>query len=183
MVRFFEPVKFILLLIWPLLTFSQADTEDPFGLNDAPVITAKDKTTEALASDARSSLVVVTQQGRGGAVSGTGTGFVISEDGLIATCAHVIGESRPITIRFDNGKEHEVTEIHAWDRKLDLAILRIEAKGLNPLPLARTEAVKQGTEVIAMGNPHGLEFSVVRGVVSGLREIDGLSLIQIAIPI
>ena len=56
----------------------------------------------------RPSIVVITQEGREGKVVGTGTGFVISEDGLIATCSHVIGESRLIKVRFDNGNEYKV---------------------------------------------------------------------------
>jgi len=159
------------------------EPEDPFGLNDQPGIAETDRTTAEIAATTRGSLVVVTQKGRDGQTAGTGSGFVLSKDGLIATCAHVIGESRPVIIRFEDGEEHEVTAIHAWDRTLDLAILKIDAKGLTPLALAKPESIKQGADVIAMGNPQGLEFSVVRGVVSGLREIDNQSLIQIAIPI
>ena len=183
MVRYLEHVIVILVLTFPLICIAQNEIEDPFGINELPAINAADKTAELLAKDKRSSIVVITQEGRQGKISGTGTGFVISEDGLIATCAHVIGESRPITVRFANGKEYEVKEIFAWDRKLDLAILKIEEKDLIALNLAKANTAKQGAEVIAMGNPQGLEFSVVRGIISGLREIDGSSLIQIAIPI
>ena len=157
--------------------------EDPFGLNDKPAIEIADASVADLAAATRDSLVVITQSGRDGATAGTGTGFVISADGLIATCAHVIGESRPISVRFESGDEHEVTAIHAWDRKLDLAVLQIDKKGLKPLALAPAESLKQGAEVVAMGNPHGLEFSIVRGVVSALRTIAEQPLIQVAIPI
>ena len=183
MVRFLEHAILILFLTYHSVCFSQNEEEDPFGLNELPIIKAEDKTAELLAKEKRSSIVVITQEGRDGKVSGTGTGFVISKDGLIATCAHVIGESRPIKVRFEDGKEYEVTEIFAWDRKLDLAILKIEAKDLIELALAKEDTAKQGTKVIAMGNPQGLEFSVVSGIISGLREIEGSSLIQIAIPI
>ncbi|MCP4846961.1 MAG: tetratricopeptide repeat protein [Verrucomicrobiaceae bacterium] len=181
--RFLHP--WLLLLATACMLKAQDDQEpkDPFGLDDPPEIAAVDRTTAEIAATTRGSLVVVTQKGRDGQTTGTGSGFVISEDGLIATCAHVIGESRPIIIRFEDGEEHEVTAIHAWDRTLDLAILRINAEGLTPLPLAEPENIKQGADVIAMGNPQGLEFSVVRGVVSGLRDIENQSLIQIAIPI
>ena len=168
MVRFLEHAILILFLTYHSVCFSQNEEEDPFGLNELPIIKAEDKTAELLAKEKRSSIVVITQEGRDGKVSGTGTGFVISKDGLIATCAHVIGESRPIKVRFEDGKEYEVTEIFAWDRKLDLAILKIEAKDLIELDLAKENTAKQGTKVIAMGNPQGLEFSVVSGIISGL---------------
>ena len=73
---------------------------------------------------------------------------MISEDGLIATCAHVIGESRGITVRFDDGEEREVTAVHAWDRTLDLAVLRVEAEGLRPLELAGSEDIEQGMDQV-----------------------------------
>ena len=136
-----------------------------------------------MAKKIRPSIVVVTQEGREGKTVGTGTGFVISENGLIATCAHVIGESRLIKVRFDDGNEYKVEQIFASDRKLDLAILKINAKDLKPLQVERTQISEQGAEVIAMGNPQGLEFSIVRGIISGIRKIDNQSLIQIAIPI
>ena len=136
-----------------------------------------------IAKKIRPSIVVVTQEGREGKTVGTGTGFVISENGLIATCAHVIGESRLIKVRFDDGNEYKVEQIFASDRKLDLAILKINAKDLKPLQVERTQISEQGAEVIAMGNPQGLEFSIVRGIISGIRKIDNQSLIQIAIPI
>lgn len=136
-----------------------------------------------MAKKIRPSIVVITQEGREGKVVGTGTGFVISEDGLIATCSHVIGESRLIKVRFDNGNEYKVEKIFASDRKLDLAILKINEAGLRPLQLETEKSSEQGMEVIAMGNPQGLEFSIVRGIISGIREIENQSLIQIAIPI
>ena len=145
--------------------------------------TRGDESIPSLAKKTRPSIVVITQEGRDGQVVGTGTGFIISENGLIATCAHVIGESRPIKVRFDNGKEYRVQEIFASDRNLDLAILKINAKGLIPLEIKTDKVPEQGEEVIAIGNPQGLEFSIVRGIISGIREIDDQSLIQIAIPI
>ena len=96
------------------------------------------RSVEELAKLARRSAVVVRHGGRTGGEGGTGSGFVISDKGLIATCAHVIGESRPLTVHFDDGSEHEVTSIHAWDAKLDLAVLQIDSgdRALVPLKLA-----------------------------------------------
>ena len=143
------------------------------------------QSVETLARSARRSAVVVRHGGRSGGSGGTGSGFVISREGHIATCAHVIGESRPLTVHFDDGSEYKVTAIHAWDAKLDLAVLKIDAgdRKLEPIPLAEADAIVQGTEVIAMGAPHGLEFSVVRGVLSAVRDYEGRTLLQVAIPV
>jgi S1-C subfamily serine protease len=101
-----------------------------------------------------------------------GTGFIVNEEGLIATNLHVIGEARRLEIEMSDGTKHEVAEVTATDAHWDLALLRVKGTGFKPLPLADSEAVKQGQPVVAMGNPEGLAFSVVEGVVSALREVD-----------
>ena len=146
----------------------------------APALT---NSVEALAALARPSVVVISHFGRDGAVDGVGTGFVVSEDGLIATCLHVIGEARPIQVQFSDGKRYEARVVHAWDRKLDLALIRIDATNLPALRLGDSDKLRQGTPVVAMGNPRGLQHSVVQGVVSALREFDGGPMIQLAMPI
>ncbi len=138
---------------------------------------------EKLTEMVRKSVVVVSFTGRDHKTLGLGSGFVISKDGLIATNLHVIGEARPIFVQTADGTRHPVTEIHATDQAMDLAILKIATKNLTPLPLGDSKTLQQGEEVVALGNPQGLTFSVVEGVVSGRREIDGKPMIQLAIPI
>ncbi|WP_156346551.1 S1C family serine protease [Verrucomicrobium spinosum] len=121
---------------------------------------------EELTVAARPSLVTVTQIGRGGSQEALGTGFIISTDGLIATNLHVIGNARRIKVQLSDGSMHEVTEVHATDPTLDLAIIRIGKKDLTALPLGDSDSIKQGQPVVALGNPQGLEFSVVEGVIS-----------------
>jgi serine protease Do len=138
---------------------------------------------EALTASSLKSVVVITHFGREGKEDGVGAGFIVDPDGLVATSLHVIGEARPVRVRLPDGAEREVLSVQAWDTKFDLAILRIEAQGLPALPLGDSDAVKQGAPVIALGNPLGLEHSVVQGVLSARREIEGISMLQIAIPI
>jgi serine protease Do len=67
---------------------------------------------------------------------------------------------------------------------LDLAILRVGRKDLKPLSLGDSDTLRQGERIVAMGNPVGLAFSVVEGVVSEpKRDIDGMPMIQLAVPI
>ncbi|MAG92383.1 MAG: hypothetical protein CMJ48_01335 [Planctomycetaceae bacterium] len=140
-------------------------------------------TVEELAEKAGKSVAVVTFTGRDGKQMGLGSGFVISKDGLIATNLHVIGEARPISVKFADGGEFKVQSIHATQRLMDLAILKIDAQNLPALELGDSDALKQGQSIVALGNPRGLQHSVVSGVVSGKREIDGKPMIQLAIPI
>ena len=136
-----------------------------------------------LAKGIRDSIVVLTQFGRDDDEEGVGTGFVVSSDGLIATSLHVIGEGRPIQIRLANGDELEVTSVHAWDRTLDLAILRVDKTGLKPLSLGDSSKLIQGIPVVAMGTPHGLDFSFVQGVISARRIVENVEMLQVALPI
>jgi regulator of sirC expression with transglutaminase-like and TPR domain len=141
------------------------------------------KSVEQVAAAARNSVVVITFVGRDGKRQGLGTGFVISRDGLVATNLHVIGEGRPVSVQLADGKRYQATSVHASDRSLDLALLRIDARDLVPLEIGDSDALKEGQAVVAIGNPLGLTNSVVSGVVSAKRQMKNGSMIQLAIPI
>jgi serine protease Do len=144
---------------------------------------AESYTAEELAARTRPSIVTLTHKDRNGDHNGMGTGFVIDQNGLIATSLHVIGEARPVQVRFPSGKQFDVEAIHAWDRKLDLAVIKIAATDLQPLKLGDSNQLRNGQPVVAVGNPMGLEQSIVAGVVSGIREFEHSEMIQLAIPI
>ncbi|MDZ4288073.1 MAG: trypsin-like peptidase domain-containing protein, partial [Prosthecobacter sp.] len=144
---------------------------------------AKTKSVEAIAAEIRPSVVKVMQVGRDG-VDGLGAGFVVSADGLIATNLHVIGEARRLEIETGDGQKYEVVEVTATDAHWDLALLRVAKKGLKPLKLANSDAVVQGQPIVAMGNPEGLAFSVVDGVVSAFPDVvNDIPMIRVAVPI
>ncbi len=136
-----------------------------------------------LAEKALPSVVVLTVGARDGGAEGVGTGFVVSPDGLVATNLHVIGEGRPITVTFADGTSAEVEAVHATERAVDLAVLKIKAEKLPALPLAPGEPPAKGEPVVAIGNPQGLRHSVVSGVVSARREVGGMPMIQLALPV
>src|SRR5437867_6932382 len=87
----------------------------------------KKKTVEQLVEQAKESIAVLLYTGRDGKQQGLGTGFVIDETGLIATNLHVIGEARPIKVQLADGSKHDATAVFASDKKLDLAIVKIDA--------------------------------------------------------
>jgi serine protease Do len=158
-------------------------SEEPGSKREA-AIPKKGRSVEHLARLMKRSLVKITQTGRSG-VDGLGTGFLVSADGLIATNLHVIGEARPLTVEMADGRELEVEAVHATDAKLDLALLKVRTDGLKALKLGDSDVLEQGERLVAMGNPEGLEFSVVDGVVSAIREVDieGVPMLQVALPI
>jgi serine protease Do len=159
------------ILLSPLL-LSAAEEKAPAAL-----------TAETLAQQVRPSLVSIEPAGRDGEVAGIGTGFVLSADGLIATNFHVIGEGRALKVTRPDGTELEVTAIHAWDRSHDLAVIKVKAETLPALSLMDSDRIAQGDRITAMGNPLGLKFSVVEGIVSARQEVDGRDMIQLAMPV
>ncbi|MBR3971740.1 MAG: trypsin-like peptidase domain-containing protein [Ruminococcus sp.] len=111
--------------------------------------------------------------------SSQGTGIVLSEDGYIATNSHVIGDSRSlyyVEVITNEGTVYEAKVI-GYDSRTDLAVLKINAKGLTPAQFCDSEYVEVGQDVIAVGNPGGIEFqnSLTRGVVSALNRELSLS--------
>lgn len=151
--------------------------------DDKAAVPDSSPSIEKLAEDAKKSVVVILYTGRDGRQVGLGTGFVVQADGLIATNFHVIGEARPITVQLPDGSKHDVETVHAADRNRDLAVVRIKAKNLTPLRLGDAGSLKPGQPIAALGHPRGLEYSVVAGVLSGRRDVDGADMLQIAIPI
>lgn len=138
-------------------------------------------------------LVTVRQIGRDGNRRGIGAGFVIDESGLIATNLHVIGEGRPVEVEFEDGVVFPVTEVRAWDRNYDLAVLQIDSgkRKLSALELGDSAGLEQGQLIVGYGAPLGLEFTVAPGVVSAIRKLDpgfldetpDYEMIQISMPI
>jgi S1-C subfamily serine protease len=120
----------------------------------------------------RKSVVTVT------ANKGTGSGFIISEDGTVVTVEHVVSGSKFVKVNTAAGKEC-YGEVAAVSKQRDLAIIRLDCGGLTPLPVARAKIV-EGREVFAVGTPlsEALEFSVTKGVVSGMRKFNELDYIQ-----
>lgn len=173
------------LALAALAAATGASAEDrPADASEAANIDAgMDKTVEELAGAVKKSVVVVTFRGRDGERQGLGSGFIIDANGLIATNLHVIGEARPISVELHDGRRFDVTAVEASERFLDLAILRIDAKGLPSLSLGDSDRLQEGQPIVAIGNPVGLERSVVNGVLSGRREIDGRTMLQVALPI
>ena len=96
---------------------------------------------------------------------GLGSGFVISDDGLIVTNNHVVDGATSVTVKFADGSEYEATVVGA-DPLTDIALLDIDASGLSTVAFGSSEEVRVGDEVIAVGNPFGLGGTVTTGIVS-----------------
>lgn len=96
---------------------------------------------------------------------GTGSGFVISSDGYIATNNHVVADADRITVVMSDRKRYSA-KVVGRDPTTDVAVLKIDARGLPTADIGNDEDLRIGEWVLAVGNPLGLDFTVTAGIVS-----------------
>ena len=109
-------------------------------------------------------------RGRGGATPqvpfrGQGSGFVVSPDGLILTNAHVVRDAKEVTVKLSDRREFSARVLGS-DPATDVAVLKIDAKGLPTVRLGDAQRVEVGDPVLAIGAPYGLEQTATQGIVS-----------------
>lgn len=98
---------------------------------------------------------------------GQGSGIIIDSRGYILTNFHVVGGAQQILVRLSDGREFR-GRLAGSNPKLDLALVKISARGLRPAKLGDSNQVQVGQWAIAIGNPFGLEQTVTVGVVSAV---------------
>jgi S1-C subfamily serine protease len=105
-----------------------------------------------------------------------GSGVVIERDGYVLTNAHVVDGAASLSVTLDS-RERVGARILGLDPVLDLALLRVESPNpLTPAKLGDSATLRVGDEVVAVGNPVGLDQTMTRGIVSGLnRLLPGIS--------
>ena len=107
------------------------------------------------------------QNGPRNAVVGQGSGFIVSTDGYILTNHHVVGDSSKVTVRFHDGREL-VAKVVGSDAQSDVAVIKVDATNLTPLPLGDSNATEVGEWVLASGAPFGLTQTLTAGIVSAV---------------
>ena len=135
-------------------------------------------TTEQVADMVSPSVVVITTEqvvysqwswyGQSQVESGAGSGVIISSDGYILTCAHVVDGASSITVTIDD-KDYTATLV-GEDTTSDVAVIKIDATGLTPATVGDSDNLKVGQSVMAVGNPLGeLGGTVTGGMISALN--------------
>ncbi len=94
-----------------------------------------------------------------------GSGFIISEDGYVLTNNHVVADADEIIVRLPDRSELEAKLIGA-DPRSDVAVLKVEGKGLPTVKIGRSDELKAGEWVLAIGSPFGFDHTVTAGIVS-----------------
>ncbi len=114
----------------------------------------------------------------------TGTGFIISPDGLIATSRHVSQDALYMNITFNNGVVSGEAITAAEAGNVDLSLLKIEAKNLPYTKLGDSTTVLPGQPITVIGNPRRLQNTISSGLISQIRKkADGIIWQQISAPI
>lgn len=103
---------------------------------------------------------------------GVGSGFVISKDGYILTNNHVVADAEDIFVTFVDGEEY-TAEVIGTDGRTDVALIKVDAKDLQPLKIGNSNDLKKGEWVLAIGSPFGLDATVTVGVVSAINRETG----------
>lgn len=144
-------------------------------------IQAKDRVEIA---EQNAAAVVTINVLRSDASTFTGTGFLVSPDGLIATSRHVTQDALYMNITFNSGAVSGQAVPVALNDKVDLALLKIEARNLSTVYLDNSDYVLPGQEITVIGNPRRLQNTVSSGIISQVRKkADGVLWLQISAPI
>ena len=100
---------------------------------------------------------------------GSGSGVILTEDGYIATCAHVVEDATSIKVTLNDDTQYEATVV-GTDKRNDIAIIKIDAQSLTPAQIGDSDMLTVGEDVIAIGNPLGeLRGTATSGIISALR--------------
>lgn len=104
---------------------------------------------------------------------GIGSGFIVDERGLVVTNSHVVFGAQVLAVQLDDGRTVPARLLGA-DPLLDIAVLQIPQSDAGRLPVLRfgdSDRLRPGDDVVAIGNPLGLEQTITRGIVSGLNRV------------
>ena len=158
-------------LVGPSGTPDGFDHVSTLPIEDAPLLDAYSNAVIFAAEKVSPAVVnIEVRQGRGDGNSqrgGSGSGFLITPDGLIVTNSHVVHGADTIRVTMNDG-HHSSADLVGDDPDSDLAVIRMGSSGLPHIGFAESQAIRVGQLAIAVGNPLGFQMSVTAGVVSAL---------------
>jgi putative serine protease PepD len=99
----------------------------------------------------------------------TGSGFVVSKDGLIVTNDHVVDGASQVQVKIGTSDKAQAAQVVGADPSRDLALLKVDGHDLPTLSLADSSSVSVGDPTYAIGNPFGLDHTLTTGIVSALQ--------------
>ncbi|MDR0953223.1 MAG: S1C family serine protease, partial [Elusimicrobiota bacterium] len=116
----------------------------------------------------------------------SGTGFIVSANGLVATAGHVVEDAIFINLTFKNGavSSEAVLLDKSQNPEIDLALLKIKAENLPYITFDNSDKARAGQEITVIGNPRRLQNTVTSGLISQIRQVSrGVRWFQISAPV
>ena len=163
------------------VTVSRTTIPNTAKLSPNPLI-AEEYSYEKLAGLSNSVVMIKVYDNQNNVLS-YGSGVVIHSKGYILTNLHVVTGGNLFSVLFENETEEYLTyDFIKYHQEYDLAIIRVD-KNCSPLTVKTDGDLVRGQKIVAIGSPLGLFNSVSDGIVSGFRDINGISMIQFTAPI
>ena len=154
-------IKYLALALLTGFASVKADAQSALTRKDIPAI-----------AKAANGAIVTIITAAGDKPIAQGTGFLVSADGVIVTNYHVIKEGNLAVVKFPDGAILPVDGVLAADKLRDLAVIKIHGRTFRTLVLGNSDQIQVGEEVVAIGNPLGLELTVSNGILSGVRTVE-----------
>jgi len=151
-----------------------------------PAVSQRSASLPDVARTVSPSVVLIVTSDKNGNPLAEGSGFVVDSNGLIATNLHVIKGAYSASVTLANGDTYDSVLVADADARKDLALIQIKAVDLKAVRLGDSDSLQVGQHVIAVGNPRGLLIganSVSDGIVSAVRQVEGMHLLQTTAPI
>jgi S1-C subfamily serine protease len=140
-----------------------------------------------IAKEASGAVISIVMVDKRGHAIAQGSGFLVSRDGWVVTNYHVIKSGNSAVVKLRDGSLFTVDGVLAFNKDHDVALIKVHGTDFRILALGDSSRLLVGEEVVAIGSPLSLEYTVSNGIVSGIRHTneggEGRNLLQTTAPI